>query len=125
MKQKHLDFCLNYLANGYNVEKAYKEAYNSATGINGYRLLDRDDVKQFLGEHLDKIYESKMVRAETVAIELARIAFTPIEDLNDKVNCSNKLKALDLLQKQLGLQNQKIDLTQQVVFFEGEDLLED
>ena len=50
-----------------------------------------------------------MINADRIANELASIAFAYKQDLI--YSPANKLKALDLLSKQLGLQNQKIDLT--------------
>ena len=57
---------------------------------------------------ISDIYEAKMISAETIASELA-IAFQRRESLKDDYSEGTKLKALELLQKQLGLQTQKIE----------------
>lgn len=124
MKQKHIDFCEEYLANGYNAKAAYRAIYKSKEARYAYVLLKRPEVKEYLDTRIKELYEEKQVRAETIATELAHVAFT--KDLNETITCSNKLKALELLQKQLGLQTQKMEADiKQAVIFEGEDLLED
>ena len=124
MKQKHIDFCEEYLANGYNAKAAYRAIYKSKEARYAYVLLKRPEVKEYLDTRIKELYEEKQVRAETIATELANVAFT--KDLNENITCTNKLKALELLQKQLGLQTQKMEADiKQAVVFEGEDLLED
>lgn len=124
MKQKHIDFCEEYLANGYNAKAAYKAIYKTKEARYAYVLLKRPEVKEYIDTRIKELYEEKQVRAETIATELAYVAFT--KDLNESITCANKLKALELLQKQLGLQTQKMEADiKQAVVFEGEDLLED
>lgn len=124
MKQKHLDFCEEYLANGYNARAAYKTIYQTNEVRYAYILLKRPEVKEYIDMRIKELFEEKQVRAETIATELAYVAYT--RDFGEDVTCANKLKALELLQKQLGLQTQKMEANvKQAVIFEGEDLLED
>ena len=126
MKKKHIDFCEEYLSNGYDVMEAYKTVYRTENGMNGYKLMKRDDIKIYLDERIEELYENKRIKAKIVAMELTNIAFMPLDKLNDNITCSQKLKALELLQKQLGLHSQKLEVEEtKVIFFEGEDLLED
>ena len=124
MKDRHKEFADTYLANGYNAKAAYRAIYKSKEARYAYVLLKRPEVKEYLDTRIKELYEEKQVRAETIATELAHVAFT--KDLNESITCANKLKALELLQKQLGLQTQKMEADiKQAVVFEGEDLLED
>ena len=56
-------------------------------------------------ERLQEIYDEANINAQTIALRLASIAFD-----NRDENISSALKAIDLLQKQLGLQNKNINL---------------
>lgn len=56
-------------------------------------------------ERLQEIYDEANINAQTIALRLASIAFD-----NRDENTSSALKAIDLLQKQLGLQNKNINL---------------
>ncbi len=125
MKQKHIDFCEIYLANGYNAAQAYKAAYpHTDQTQSAYRLLKRDDVVAYLEQRRKELYEERLITAETVATELAKMAFSPNTD--EIFTYSHKLKALELIQKQFGFQTQKIEAeVKQQVLFEGELDLED
>ena len=52
-------------------------------------------------------YEAAFITAERVALKLADIAFADKDD--EYYGVSAQLKALELIQKQLGLQQQKIE----------------
>ena len=52
-------------------------------------------------------FEQACISAERVALKLSEIAFSDKED--EIYGVTAKLKALDLLQKQLGLQHQKVE----------------
>lgn len=58
-------------------------------------------------EYLDQLEKEKFkelrINAEHIATELAKIAF-----MDDTASQKDKMKAMELLQKQLGLQQQKI-----------------
>lgn len=66
------------------------------------------EVKAYIAELEKEIFAEKHITAERIAMELAEMAFA---EKNDEIYTpATKLKAIDLLQKQLSLQNQKIDL---------------
>ena len=89
-------FAEEYVFNGYNATQAYLKAYNTdnygTANSEAYRLLRKPHVKEYVDKLLKESYEATLITAERVALKLAEIAF-----------------ALDLLQKQLNLQHQKID----------------
>lgn len=107
---KQHEFILQYLNNGYNATKAYEAAYESdyiTANKNAYRVLNNPEVKRQIQEQQDKHYRSLEINAEHIAEELAAMAFAEKGDKD--YSASVKLKALDLLQKQLGLQRQKVE----------------
>lgn len=105
-------FCDVYLANGYKATDAYRVAYpgvkESTVRTNAYALLKKPYVQEYIQERRKAIYDSLAIDAEHIAEELASIAFA--EKGDETYTTQFKLKALDLLQKQLGLQNQKVNI---------------
>lgn len=104
-------FCQEYVANGYNATEAYVVAYpkssrKSASG-NACTLLKKPEIKEYIKEIQRERFEALNICAERIACELADLAFSEFDDNN---TATSKLKALDLLQKQLGLQNSKVEL---------------
>ena len=124
MTAQQKQFCENYLANGYNAVQAYFDAYPSASKDNPkpsypYRLLKNEEIKAYLDERRKEIYDSLNIDAERIAQELSEMAFAV---KGDEVYSANiKLKALELLQKQFGLQNQKIESKQEIIEISLED----
>ena len=110
LNKKQKDFIANYLTNGYNATQAYISAYGSSHEVatkNAYKVFNNPEVKAEINERQAQIYASLNINAERIAIELAEMAFAV---KGDEDYCATvKLKALDLLQKQLGLQHQKIE----------------
>ena len=108
MTEKQRLFAENYLANGFNA----REAYYSAFGENGnkqpsypYTLLKNKEISGYIQKRREEIYDSLNIDATRVMQEIADIAFEP---RNEK-NIASKLKALELLSKNLSLQTQKIE----------------
>lgn len=108
MTEKQKLFAENYLANGFNA----RDAYYSAFGENGnkqpsypYTLLKNKEIADYIQKRREEIYESFNIDATRVMQEIADIAFEP---RNDK-NVASKLKALELLSKNLSLQTQKVE----------------
>lgn len=119
LKPQMKRFCEEYVANGYNASKAYLVAYAcapSSANFNAYRLMKRPDVSEYISELEKDIYEANRINAEHIANELATMAFGKVGE-ETGISHQTKLKALDLLQKQVGLQTQNIkaDVSQDIV----------
>lgn len=100
-------FCEEYVKD-YNRVQAYLRAYdtnNYDTATTGaMKIIRKKEVLEYIRLLEKEIYEEKGINAEHIAIELSKIAFEGEAD-----TVANKLKAIDLLQKQLNLQSQRID----------------
>ena len=126
---KQQDFIMEYISNGFNGIQAYLSAYPNSTvktaRTNAYKLLGKDEIREEIERQVQMILEAKHITAERVLLEIADIAFALKGD--EVYDVKAKLKALELLQKQMGLQttNSNINATIEPVIFEGEDNLED
>ena len=105
--------CVDYYLSHrpYNQTAAYNAVYPSQ-GRNAKTLqtaaskfFRNPRVIKYKEERLKELYDEANINAQTIALRLSDIAFD-----EDKDNISSSLKALDLLQKQLGLQNKNINL---------------
>lgn len=105
-----MKFCEEYIKD-YNATQAYLRAspeanYDTAKS-KGCTILKMPLAQNYLTVLEQELYKEKRINAEHIANELADIAFadpTGAEGLTYQV----KMKALELLQKQLGLQQQSI-----------------
>ena len=110
LTKKQEDFISYYLSNGYNATQAYIEAYGASYDTaqkSAYRVYKNPEVKAEIKRRQAEHFETLNISAERIAEELAAMAFACKGDKD--YNGSVKLKALDLLQKQLGLQTQKVE----------------
>lgn len=110
LTKKEKAFCEEYVINGGSATKAYLAAYDcipSTASAAGWRVLKREGVKEYIAQLQKEVFAAACISAERVALKLADIAFAEKED--EKYNVSAQLKALELLQKQLGVQSQKIE----------------
>lgn len=110
LNKKQLDFIAFYLNNGYNATQAYLAAYDctyETAAKNAYKTYNNPEVKEEIKRRQQEHYEMLNISAERIAEELASMAFAAKGDKD--YSGSVKLKALDLLQKQLGLQTQKVE----------------
>ena len=110
MTEKQKLFAETYLANGYNALNAYYEAFPEKVKKNKkpsypYTLLKEPEIANYIKTRREEIYESLNIDATRVMSEIADIAFEP---LNEK-NVNSKLKALELLSKNLSLQTVKTE----------------
>lgn len=107
---KEQAFCEEYVANGCNASRAFAKAYGCCIEDARKRYCKtfrKDSVKEYIARLQKDAYDAACINAERVALKLADIAFA--EKGDDYYTASSQLKALDLLQKQLGLQHQKIE----------------
>lgn len=118
-------FCEEYVANGYKPQEAYRAIFPDATDAtvrsNTYVMLKRPEVKEYIQQIQKERFEALNISAERIAEKLAEIAFSAKND--EDYTASSQLKALDLLQKQMGLQNQKMEINgeQKIVISIGDD----
>ena len=107
MTEKQKLFAETYLANGFNAMDAYRSVFGGEgkTPSYPYKLLKNKTIADYIQHRREEIYESLNIDAVRVMQEIAEIAFEPT---NEK-NVSAKLKALDLLSKNLSLQTQKVE----------------
>jgi phage terminase small subunit len=110
LTKKQEEFIAVYLSNGYNATQAYLATHDCSyetASKNSYKLYNNPEVKEEIKRRQKEHYETLNISAERIAEELASMAFAAKGDKD--YSGSVKLKALDLLQKQLGLQTQKIE----------------
>lgn len=116
LTEKQKLFCENYIANGFNARDAYYKAFpenqNNKQPSYPYTLLKKQEIKDYIEKRRKEIYESLNIDSIRVVQEIADIAFALKGD--ETYNVAAKLKALDLLSKNLGLQTQKIE-TKEVI----------
>lgn len=118
LTKKEKAFAEEWVRNGGNATQAYLTAYDCCYDTahkEGYRVLKRPGVKEYITQLQKDAYDAACITAERVALKLAEIAFADKED--EAYGPTSQLKALDLLQKQLGVQSQKIeaDINQDIV----------
>lgn len=101
-------FVERYVGNGYNAVEAYNFAFKNTNPNPSYpyRLLKKPEVLEAITERKREIYDSLGIDAMRVNGEIATIAFASVDDKN---TTANKLKALELLSKNLALQTQKVE----------------
>lgn len=102
-KQKR--FCEEFIKD-YNATKAYMRAYEAnydTANAKAYKLVKNECVKAYLDKLEREVFEEMRINADHIATELAKLAFNDSE-----ISKKDKMKAIELLQKQLGLQQQKI-----------------
>jgi len=115
-------FVQEYLANGMKLIKAYCAAYPNSSehsaNKSAWKLMRKQAVKDRIRELQHERYEALGINADSIAIQLKQIADDP------DATKSEQMRALELLQKQLGLQSQRIDAkvdTTIVIDIEAED----
>ena len=115
LNEKQRRFCELYVSNGYKQGEAYLEAYDltdmDSARAGACRILKNQKIREYITQLQKEAFEAQCINAERVATKLAEIAFAQKDD--QYYTAPNQLKALDLLQKQLGLQNQKIEMSSQ------------
>lgn len=104
---KQRKFCEEY-ARTYNATQSYLTAYPNANystaNTCGPALLKDERVKRYLTQLEKEAFEANRINYERIANALAEMAFD-----KETTPQNIRLKAIDLLQKQLGLQTQRVD----------------
>lgn len=110
MTEKQKRFCEEYVK-CYNAKRAYIAAFHcpehtSTSETNPYMLLKRQDIKDYIQQLQREQVERFGDLAELLARELAEDIVERDEDGRHNAGWQ---KSVDLLQKQLGLQTNKVD----------------
>lgn len=107
LTKKNMQFCEEYIKD-YNATQAYLRTYQCAYNTAGSKsgaLMRKPEVQEYIHKLQKAEFAAAAINAERVGLHLAGIAFD-----GDKLYASPaQMKALDLLQKQLGLQKQSVD----------------
>lgn len=110
LTKKEKAFCEEYVVNGCNSSRAYQKVYGCSIEDARKRYCKtfrKPEVKEYITALQKAAFEEACITAERVALKLADIAFAAKDD--EIYGITSQLKALDLLQKQLGLQKQHIE----------------
>lgn len=110
LTKKEKAFCEEYIANGCRASTAYATIYGCSPEDARKRYCKtfrKPEIKDYIAALQREAFEAAGINAERVALKLAEIAFAAKED--EIYITTHQLKALDLLQKQLGLQHQKLE----------------
>ena len=102
-------FCEEFVRTG-NATQAYLTTYGgtyNTANAQGWRTLQRPRVHEYVAALQKQAWEAACISAERVGLKLAEIAFAAKDD--EQYTPTAQLRALDLLQKQMGLQHQKIE----------------
>lgn len=111
LTEKQKRFCEEYIANGFNAQQAYMVAYNKEQNNHAsypYDLLAKPQVKEYIEKRRKEIYDALNIDGMRIIQELAEMAFAAKDD---KIYVPTiKLRALEQLSKNLGLQTQKVEM---------------
>ena len=108
LTKRQREFCEEYIKD-YNLTKAYGRVYTSAAEKNwaslASKLFSDARIKEYVRQLEEQVFQEKGINAEHIAVELAKIAF---EDPD--ASRADKMKAIELLGKQINLYTQKVEV---------------
>ena len=110
LTKKEKTFCELFVFENESATQAYLKAYDceyTTANSQGCKMLRKPHIKEYIDTLQKEAFAAACINAERVALKLADIAFAAKDD--EYYSASSQLKALDLLQKQLGLQHQHIE----------------
>ena len=110
LTDKNKEFAREYIANHYNGTQAYLKVYECSyenAARKAWGLVHKPEVQEYIKELQKERVEALNISADRLLEELAQMAFAEKGDEDYPANI--KVRALDLLQKQMGLQSQKIE----------------
>lgn len=99
-------FCENYVSNGYKLVQAYMDAFGASYEVANaeqWKLMKKEPIKDYIRELQHDRFEALGMNADRIAKMLTDIATDP------EASRAEQMKALELIQKQMGLQTQKVD----------------
>lgn len=107
--EQEKQFVLTFIANGFNATNAYELTHPNCPkncNQNGTASRYRKRLDAAIADKMAERLAELQITADHVLMQLAEMAFAPKED--EIYNSNVKLKALDLMQKQMGLQTKNI-----------------
>lgn len=112
INEKQLAFCELYLQNG-NAQKSYMIAYENenmnTSGVNGSKLLKKENIAKYIAEGKKKIHSQNRIATEEDILKFWTSTMT-----NPEYKVIERVKASELLAKNKGMLNDKIDITHDV-----------
>lgn len=107
--KKYEAFCQAYVKTcKFNARLAYEEAFGSESHGNQDKLMKRPEIRERIAEISAE--EAKRFDENSILNNLTEIAFATDEEGNYKYVTSDRLRAMDLMTKVLGLQKQHIEM---------------
>ena len=110
LTKKEKAFCEYFVFENMSATNAYLAAYecgwNTAKSA-GYRVLKKPHIKEYIEALQKEAWEAAAITAEKIGLKLAEIAFAAKDD--EYYTPNQQIRGLELLQKQLGLQTQKVE----------------
>lgn len=107
--KKYEAFCQAYVKTcKFNARLAYEQVFGSETHNNQDKLMKREDIQQRIAEISAE--EAKKFDENSILNNLTEIAFGTDEDGKYLYSTKDRLKAMDLMTKVLGLQKQHIEM---------------
>lgn len=110
LNKRQKAFCEKYVFENMSAAAAYQTVYEceyTTAKAEACRMMKKPLVREYIEALQKEAWESACITAERVGMKLAEIAFAAKGD--EYYTANTQLKALDLLQKQMGLQHQKIE----------------
>ena len=102
-------FCEEYLSNGMNASQAYATVYKKdPRSAYAYQLMQKPDVKEYIEARRKAMFDAYNIDAMRVMEAIAKIAFGDVAE-GEEISYTSKLKALELLSKNLNLQTVKTE----------------
>lgn len=121
LNEKHKLFVVNYIATNFNAIEAYELTYPKSTRAtartNAYKLLKNEEIKAAIQEAVSDALAARWITADRVLMEISEVAFAQKGD--EIYNTQSKLKALEMLQKQMGLLEKKVEVKQETTIEVG------
>lgn len=111
LKPHEKTFAEAFIANNGNAKEAYHVIFPDASPDtcrkNGYKYKNKPHIQAYIAELYEEHFGEYKILAFQALAELEEMAFAEKGDKD--YNASTKLKAIELIQKQLGLQTKNIN----------------
>lgn len=123
LSDRQKNFCYEYLKDFNAKYAAIRAGYSDkSVGQNAYLLLKNPLIIKFLGSLKKEHFEKAHLTVDEIIAELKATAFAPID--GKKIKAGNKIKALELLGRYLGMFNDR-DKAPEFSEFKGRVFIED